>query len=126
MTDKLWTMKAIEAHSLLKRKEVSAKELLEISISRIVEVDKDLNALPEKCFGRARRIAINIDNNQSKNRNNLLGLPIAVKDYNDLAGVKTTYGSPIFRDNIPISSDRTIETLERFQKLISKNNYWVN
>ena len=44
---------------------------------------------------------------------NLLGLPIAVKDYNDLSNVPTTYGSTIFRNNIPKASDSTIKLLER-------------
>ncbi len=113
MTSNIWKMKAVEAHSLLKGREVSAKELLEICIERIDSVDSDLNALPEKCFDRAKKVAIHTDNNQSQNPSNLLGLPIAVKDYNDLAGVKTTYGSPLFRNNVADTSDRTIEILEK-------------
>ena len=112
MARDLWKMKAVDVHRLLKSKEICAKELLEISIARTNEVDKDLNALPEKCFDRAKTVAEKITSNQSQNPNSLLGLPIAVKDYNDLSGVKTTYGSPLFKNNIPSTSDRTIEILE--------------
>src|SRR5262249_60466881 len=42
----------------------------------------------------------------------LAGLPFAVKDLNDLAGVRTTYGSPIFADNVPERSDLMVERLE--------------
>ncbi len=42
----------------------------------------------------------------------LAGLPIAVKDLNDVAGVRTTYGSPIFADHVPERSDILVETLE--------------
>ena len=114
MTKKIWEMSALQAHELLKKKEISASEILESSIQRIEEVDGNLNALPERCFARAREVANNIDKNSSPKCNpNLLGLPIAVKDYNDLSNVPTTYGSTIFRNNIPKASDRTIKLLER-------------
>ena len=47
MTKKIWEMRALQAHELLRKKEISASEILEISIKRIEEVDVDLNALPE-------------------------------------------------------------------------------
>ena len=40
------------------------------------------------------------------------GLPIAVKDLNDVAGVRTTYGSPVFSDHVPERSDIMVERLE--------------
>ena len=113
MTNEIWKMKATQAYNLLRKKEISATEILDVSISRINQVDNQLNALPEKCFERARKIALHIDKRQPPNPPNLLGLPIAVKDYNDLAGVKTTYGSPLFIDNVPRTSDRTIALLEK-------------
>ena len=114
MTKKIWEMSALQAHELLKKKEITASEILESSIQRIEEVDGNLNALPERCFARAREVANNIDKNSSpKCYPNLLGLPIAVKDYNDLSNVPTTYGSTIFKNNIPKASDRTIKLLER-------------
>ena len=113
MTNEIWKMKAIQAYNLLRKKEISATEILDVSISRINQVDNQLNALPEKCFERARKIANHIDRSQPLDPPNLLGLPIAVKDYNDLAGVKTTYGSPLFIDNVPRTSDRTIALLEK-------------
>ena len=112
MVSQIWEMSAVEAHRLLKEKKLSAREVLESSISRIEEVDSELNALPEKCFDRARKIAEQIDNNPPKGIKNLHGLPIAIKDYNDLSDVKTTYGSPLFKDNIPKDSDRTVRILE--------------
>ena len=57
MTKHIWQMSATEAHELLRRKEITAYEVLESSISRIEQVDQDLNALPEKCFDRAREVA---------------------------------------------------------------------
>ena len=42
----------------------------------------------------------------------LAGLPIAVKDLSDVAGVRTTYASPIFADHVPETSDLMVERLE--------------
>ena len=108
----IWRMNAVEVHDLLKRRKLSALEVLESCIARVEEIDCKINALPEICFDRARGLASEIDKNPSKDPRNLLGLPIAVKDYNDLSGVRTTYGSPLFKDNIPQYSDRTITRLE--------------
>ena len=43
----------------------------------------------------------------------LHGLPVAIKDLTDVAGVRTTYGSPIFRDHVPTRSHPVVERIER-------------
>ena len=43
----------------------------------------------------------------------LAGLPIAIKDLSRLAGVRTTWGSPVFQDYVADRSDIGVETLER-------------
>ena len=55
---KKFEMSALQTHELLKKKEISASEILESSIERIEEVDGDLNALPERCFARAEKSQI--------------------------------------------------------------------
>ena len=40
------------------------------------------------------------------------GLPVAIKDLEDVAGVRTTYGSPIYSDHVPERSDIMVERLE--------------
>ena len=110
---KLTSLSATKAVDLLARREVSATELLDAAIERIEEVDGDVNALPIRCFDEARNRARQIDRTKPGDEASLLrGLPIAVKDYNDLAGVRTTYGSPIFADNTPTISDATVARLE--------------
>ena len=41
------------------------------------------------------------------------GLPVAIKDLADVAGVRTTYGSPIFKDHVPAASHPVVERIER-------------
>jgi amidase len=43
----------------------------------------------------------------------LAGLPVSIKDLVDVAGVRTTYGSPIFRDHVPTKSHPLVERIER-------------
>lgn len=115
---------ATEAVSRLRRGEIKPIELVEASIERINAVDEKINALPIHCFDRARAQAEELASSKpADDCPSLLGLPIAVKDYNDVGGVRTTYGSPIFADNIAEASDATVARLERNGAIpIAKSN----
>ncbi|GIK98848.1 MAG: amidase [Alphaproteobacteria bacterium] len=115
----LISLTACQAVAMLRRREVSPLELLEASLERIAETDGRLNAMPTVCADRARAAAQRIVAAAPETRpwgedglGLLAGLPFAVKDLNDVAGVRTTYGSPIFADNVPERSDILVETLE--------------
>jgi amidase len=109
----LTSLTATRAVTLLAQREISATDLVDAAIERIETVDTVINALPIRCFERARDRAWGFDQSKPDEAASLLrGLPIAVKDYNDLAGVRTTYGSPIFADNVPEVSDATVARLE--------------
>lgn len=115
----LISLTACQAVAMLRRREVSPLELLEASLERIAETDGRLNAMPTVCADRARAAAQRIVAAAPEARpwgeggpGLLAGLPFAVKDLNDVAGVRTTYGSPIFADNVPERSDILVETLE--------------
>jgi amidase len=106
-------MTATEAIARLRTKDVSPLELVEASIERIEAIDDKVNALPIHCFEQARMYAKSFDiKSHLENPKSLCGLPIAVKDYNDLAGALTTYGSPIFANNVAKHSDATVRQLE--------------
>ena len=109
----LTKLTATEAVSALRKQELRPSELVEASIARIEEVDNEVNSLPIRCFERALEQAKKIEaEGVPSQAPSLAGLPIAVKDYNDLGGVRTTYGSPIFAKNIPAASDATVSRLE--------------
>ena len=111
--DEFIKMTATEAVALLRSKEVSPLDLVDASIKRIEAIDEEVNALPIHCFDQARDQAKSFDiQRHAENPKSLCGLPIAVKDYNDLAGAVTTYGSPIFADNMALKSDATVRKLE--------------
>ena len=85
---------------LLKSGEISPEDLLDAAFSRIDAVDAEINALPIRCFERARKQARNLKKPDSPEAGYLYGLPIAFKDYNDVGEVRTTYGSPIYRKHL--------------------------
>ena len=112
-TDDFIKMTATEAVARLRSREVSPLDLVEASIKRIETIDTEVNALPIHCFDQARDQAKSIDiARHAENPKSLCGLPIAVKDYNDLGGAVTTYGSPIFAKNVAQKSDATVRKLE--------------
>ena len=111
--DEFIKMTATEAVARLRSKEVSPLDLVDASIRRIETIDTEVNALPIHCFDQARDQAKSIDiARHAENPKSLCGLPIAVKDYNDLGGAVTTYGSPIFAKNVAQKSDATVRKLE--------------
>ena len=114
MNKLLYQFSAYEVVSLIRKGEISPIEAVKASIQRIEETDSLVNALPIRCFDRALNKAKHMDlKSEKENPKSLMGLPIAVKDYNDIGGVKTTYGSKIFANNIPKVSDETVLQLEK-------------
>ena len=108
------TARAVVA--MLRRGEISPLELIDAAVARIEAVDGTLNALPTRCVERARAHAERIMRGEQEGANApgwLGGLPIAIKDLNEVAGVSTTYGSPLFAHHVPDFSDVTVQTLER-------------
>src|SRR5690606_34474738 len=111
-----WRLGASEVVGLLRRGEIAPVELVEAAISRIEAVDGVINALPLRRFEQARDDARRLTAADEATRASpgwLAGLPIAVKDYNDLAGLPTTCGSPILASRIARQSDLTVARLQR-------------
>jgi amidase len=92
--------------------EVTPLDLLDVLEQRIAEVDGKVNALPTLCFDRARAHAKALMQKPTGGRGLLAGMPIPIKDLTNVEGVRTTQGSPIYRDNIPARSDILVEHLE--------------
>lgn len=103
---------AVATVAALQRGEVSPLELLDVLEARIAAVNGKVNALPILCFERARARAKILMQKPLSERGLLAGLPVPIKDLNPVAGVRTTFGSPIFADNVPLASDVQVERLE--------------
>jgi len=92
--------------------EITPLDLLDVLERRIAEVDGQVNALPTLCFDRARSHAKELMKKPVGERGLLAGMPLPIKDLTNVEGVKTTQGSPIFKDNIAARSDILVEHLE--------------
>src|SRR5579872_4288388 len=91
---------------------VTPLELLDALEKRIAEVDGRTNALPTLCFDRARKHARALMQKPPGERGLLAGMPIPIKDLMNVSGVRTTQGSPIYKDTVPECSDILVEHLE--------------
>ena len=96
----------------LRKGEVNPLDLLDVLEKRIGEVDCKVNALPIICFDRAHDHAKALMKRPAGERGLLAGLPVPIKDLINVAGVRNTQGSPIFKNNIPAQSDILVEHLE--------------
>jgi amidase len=93
--------------------EVTPLDLLDVLEQRIAEVDGEVNALPTRCFDRARTHAKALMKKPVGARGLLAGMPVPIKDLTKVEGVLTTQGSPIYKDDVPARSDILVEHLER-------------
>jgi len=105
---------AVEARRLIGCKRLSAAELTESCIARILAVDPAVNAMVARDFDRARAAAQTCD--AATMRGDALGplhgLPLGVKDLEDVAGLRTTYGSTLFRDHVPVQDERIVQAAQ--------------
>ncbi|WP_119070257.1 amidase [Rubrobacter indicoceani] len=93
----------------IRRKEVSCTEVMAAHLTQIEEFNPSVNAVvtthPERSMELAKLADEKLHRNDNEAVGALHGLPVAHKDLFQTQGVRTTYGSPIFRDNIPELND---------------------
>ena len=94
---------AVEARELIGRRELSPVELLESCIARIEAVDPAVNAVVARDDEGARATAREAEAAVMKGEPlpALHGLPVGIKDLDAVAGLRTTWGSPLFADHVP-------------------------
>ena len=93
---------AVAMAAALHAKEISARELLELHLGRIAAVNPSVNAVVSLDEERAGAAAAAADEALTHGRSlgPLHGLPFAVKDTHELAGWRTTYGSPLMASHV--------------------------
>src|SRR5262245_19517530 len=101
--DELCELSAIELASRIRRKQVSAREVMTAHLARIERVNPQVNAIVTLVAERAMADAARADEAAAKGGalGVLHGLPVAHKDLFDTAGIRTTKGSRIYRENVP-------------------------
>jgi amidase len=106
---------AVEARRLIGTKQLSCSELLESCIGRIEAVDHAVNAMVARDFARARVAARAADAAVARGDalSPLHGLPVGIKDLEPTEGLRTTQGSPLFRDQVPTKDGRVVAAIRR-------------
>lgn len=112
---------AVELRRRIGAKEISPVEVLESCLTRIALINPAVNAMVVLDADRAREAEAAVM--RGDDLGPLHGIPVAVKDAQDLKGVRTTYGSPIHADHVPAQDGACIARLrDAGAILIGKTN----
>jgi amidase len=104
----MWGRTATELAAAIRAREVSPREVVASHLERIEAVNDKVTAIvtlldPELALQQA----------DAAPPGPLHGLPIAVKDLEETAGMRTTYGSPLFAENVPSTDSLLVERLRK-------------
>ena len=108
-----YELDASAARDAIRYMSLSPVELIKSCIGRIERIDPSLNAVVANCFDRALDEAKKAEGAVSYGAKlgPLHGLPILVKDLQDTEGLKTTYGSLLYKEHVPEKDERVVNVL---------------
>jgi amidase len=114
MTESLSRRTAVELASLIASKEVGPVEVLDSHLATISRVNPKLNAIVTLVTDAAREQAREAEATvmRGDNLGALHGLPVVIKDITPTKGIRTTYGSPLFKDNVPSEDAEVVRRLK--------------
>ena len=100
--EELCDLSATELAARIRRKDVSARDVVSAHLARIERVNPKVNAIVTLVADRAMADAARADDlAKGGTPGPLHGLPVAHKDLVDTAGIRTTRGSRFYRDTVP-------------------------
>jgi amidase len=115
MPDESLTRKsATELAALIRSRRLSPRELLDAHLGVIERVNPKLNAVVTLAADHARDAAQQAEAAvmRGDDLGLLHGLPVAIKDTTRTAGIRTTFGSPLFADHIPEEDAEVVRRLK--------------
>ncbi len=114
-------LSAVAARALIGAKKLSARELLESCIRRMDTIDPAVNAMVARDDERARKAASAADEATARGDalGALHGLPVGVKDLENTAGLRTTYGSALYRDFVPKEDQLIVASVRKAGAIIA-------
>jgi len=124
-TNELCFLTATELAQQIRTKQLSAREVMEAHLAQIEQVNPKVNAivtlLPELALAGAKQADEQVARGEAVGP--LHGLPVAHKDLVETKGIRTTKGSPLFKEYIPDFDALIVERLKRGGALtIGKTN----
>jgi amidase len=113
MSDAVCFWSARELTAAMREGTISAREVLGAHLEQIARVNPQVNAVVTLVEDRAMAAARAADERQAHGEplGPLHGLPVAHKDTHLTAGIRTTFGSPLFLDNVPAENELVVERL---------------
>jgi Asp-tRNA(Asn)/Glu-tRNA(Gln) amidotransferase A subunit family amidase len=108
-------LSATELAALIRRKKVSPVEVIGTVLDRIDALNPRLNAFVTLTGAEARREAKAAERalmRRSARLGPLHGVPFSVKDLVITRGVRTTFGTPLYRDNVPADDAPIVERMK--------------
>ena len=111
---------ATELRALVAKRTVSPVEVVEACLERVEQHNKTINAvvtLNPKALDDARALEKRLKGRGAK-PGLLAGLPVGIKDVTPVAGLRTTFGSPLYSDYIPKEDAVVVERLRAADAII--------
>jgi amidase len=107
-------MNAAEIAAKVAEGELRAEDVLTDHLARIQEANPDINAIvtlaPDLAMSQARDIDRRVAGGEAVGA--LAGVPVGIKDIIETAGIRTTYASPLFKDNVPSQDALTVQRIK--------------
>ena len=107
MEKQLTHLSAVELARLIRTKKASPVEVTEAHLEAIEKLNPTVNAFctvaAEKALVWAREAEAAVK--KRARLGPLHGVPVAIKDLTPTAGIRTTWGSTLFRDHVPTRSE---------------------
>jgi len=114
MSSDLCFLTATELARRIRAREVSVTEVVQAHLAQIERVNPKVNAIvtltAERALAEARAKDAALAAGETPGP--LFGLPVAHKDLVPTRGIRTTYGSPIYRDHVPEQDALLVERLQ--------------
>ncbi|MFD6517942.1 amidase [Rhodococcus sp. NPDC060176] len=113
MNTAITDLSAVDMSKLIRARQLSAAEVLEAHLAKIDRVNPVVNAIVTLDIDGARTSAAAADEHAAAGGplGRLHGLPIAFKDTHRTAGMRTTFGSKLFQDNVPNTNDEVVRRI---------------
>jgi amidase len=114
--DAMLLQPATAAADMIRRKQISSRELTHLVLAHIEAVNPTLNAVVDLRPEAALRDAGAAD--QAPPRGPFHGVPMTIKDSFNVAGLRTTWGNPAFKDFIADTDATVVQRLVRAGAII--------
>jgi amidase len=113
-------LSAVETARMIRAKKLSAREALAVHLKQIERVNPKVNAIVTLVGDMAADAAAKADEMQARKETlgPLHGLPVAHKDLLETRGIRTTFGSLLYKNYVPTEDDIVVERMRRAGAII--------